>query len=146
MYLRSASIPGLLALSLSAATLRASSRALEEAFLRAEVPDHQRGGLQFPMISYVRPANSKPLKSSVESRLKTALTEFFTAPTNNQQTWKFSGELEKLLREGEPAVRVAAWEAFRDAPIHDAMKQDYDAKQVRFDKHLSPYTVKSVGT
>ena len=50
------------------------------------------------------------------------------------------------MRENEPAVRQAAWEAYRGAPIHDAAKQDFDAKQVRFDKHLSPYTVKTVGT
>jgi len=58
----------------------------------------------------------------------------------------FPEQLEKLLRENESAVRLAAWEAFRDAPIHEAVKQDYGSNQVRFDKYLSRYTVKTVGT
>ena len=86
------------------------------------------------------------LQASEETNLKKALTEFFTASTKQQQTWSFSDELEKFLRQDESVVRAVAWKAFREAPIHDALKQDYDAKQVRFEKHLSRYTVKTVGT
>lgn len=50
-----------------------------------------------------------------------------------------------MVRQNEPAVRLAAWEAFRDAPIHEATKQDYGSNQVRFEKYLSRYTVKTVG-
>jgi hypothetical protein len=99
-----------------------------------------------PTPSYVPPPITKPLSSRDDAKLKEALTAFFTAPTNQQATWKFSHSLNKLLRDNEPAVRRAAWEAYRAAPIHDALKQDFDAHQVRFDKYMSPYTVKTVGT
>jgi len=94
---------------------------------------------------YVPPPVTTPLKPADEAKLQKAFTDFFTAPTNRQAAWKFSSSLEKLLRNNEPAVRRVAWHAFRAAPIHDALKQDFDAHQVRFEKHLSPYTVKTVG-
>lgn len=87
----------------------------------------------------------QPLKPAEEAKLGKAFTEFFTAPTNKQAKWKFSGALERLLRANEPAVRRIAWAAYRGAPIHHAAREDFDAKQVRFEKHLSPYTVKTVG-
>jgi len=65
--------------------------------------------------------------------------------TNSLVNWKLPDHLQQLLRDDEPAARRAAWETFRSAPIHEAMKEDFDAKRVRFDKHLSPYTVKTVG-
>jgi pimeloyl-ACP methyl ester carboxylesterase len=86
------------------------------------------------------------LKPGEEVKLKKALTKFFTAPTNQQATWKFSGSMEKLLRANEPAVRRVAWEAYQAAPIHAAMKVDFETNLVRFEKYLSPYTVKTVGT
>jgi hypothetical protein len=92
------------------------------------------------------PPLAKPITPKDEAKLKQALTAFFTAPTNQQATWKFPGSLEKLLRDNELAVRRLAWESFRAAPIHDALRQDFGARQVRFEKHLSPYTVKTVGT
>ena len=95
---------------------------------------------------YTPPLVTQPLAASDEAKLKEALTAFFTAPPNQQATWEFDRSLETLLRDHEPAVRRAAWESFRTAPIHAALKQDFDAKQVRFDTHLSPYTVKTVGT
>lgn len=98
-----------------------------------------------PHTGCVSPPAAKPLSSKEEARLREALTGFFTAPTNLQATWTFPRSLEKLLRDHEPAVRRAAWECFRAAPIHDALRQDFEARQVRSDKHLSPYTVRTVG-
>lgn len=95
---------------------------------------------------YMPPKATKTLKPADEAKLNKALTAYFTAPTNKQATWKFSSSLNKLLRENETAVRHAAWEAYRAAPIHSELKTDFDARQVRFEKHLSPYTVKTVGT
>jgi pimeloyl-ACP methyl ester carboxylesterase len=91
------------------------------------------------------PIHAAPIKSGDEARFKRALTDYFVAPTNKQANWKFPGSLEKLLRENESAIRRIAWEAYQTAPIHEAQKQDFDARQVRFEKHLSPYTVKTVG-
>jgi len=99
-----------------------------------------------PQNKYLSPPVTKPLPSKDETKLKAALAAFFVAPTNQQATWKFASGLEKLLRDNEPAVRRAAWEAFRAAPIHAALRQDFDAHRVRFDTHHSPYTVKTVGT
>jgi pimeloyl-ACP methyl ester carboxylesterase len=87
----------------------------------------------------------KPINPSDEKKLKKAFTEFFAAPAEQQAKWKFSRSLEKLFLENEPAVRQAAWESFKAAPVHDSLKQDFDAKQVRFENYTSPYTVKFVG-
>jgi pimeloyl-ACP methyl ester carboxylesterase len=87
----------------------------------------------------------KPLNPSDEKKLKKAFAEFFAASAEKQAQWKFSRSLEKLLLENEPAVRQAAWESFKAAPVHDSFKQDFDAKQVRFENYTSPYTVKFVG-
>ena len=95
---------------------------------------------------YIPPPVTQPLSPKDQARLKEALTAFFTAPTNQQATWKFPGRLDKLLRNNEPAVRQAAWESFRAAPIHAALQQDFNARQVRSGTHLSPYTLRMVGT
>jgi pimeloyl-ACP methyl ester carboxylesterase len=87
----------------------------------------------------------RPLKPKDEKKLKKAFAEFFAAPAAKQDKWKFSSSLEKLLLENEPAVRQAAWEVFKTAPIHDALRTDFDAKAVRFENYTSPYTVKYVG-
>jgi pimeloyl-ACP methyl ester carboxylesterase len=87
----------------------------------------------------------RPLGAREERRLKTALTNYFDAPVAKQADWKFSGRLEKQLRQNEPAVRQAAWEVYRDAPIHGELAADYAAKRVRFEDYVSPYTVKYVG-
>jgi predicted esterase len=94
---------------------------------------------------YVPAPITRQLKTEDEAKLRQALAAFFVAPTDQQAAWRFPRRLERLLQENEPAVRRIAWEAFRAAPIHDRLKEDYDAHQVRFEKHLSPYTVKTVG-
>ena len=43
-------------------------------------------------------------------------------------------------------MREAAWKAYRNAPVHQASRQDYQAHLVRSGKDVSPYTVKTVGT
>jgi transglutaminase-like putative cysteine protease/pimeloyl-ACP methyl ester carboxylesterase len=95
---------------------------------------------------YASPPITHALKPKEEAQLKKSFTEFFLAPTNKQATWKFPGSLEKLLRGNEAAVRRAAWEAYRAAPLHQAQHDDFEMNQVRFEKYLSPYTVKEVGT
>jgi pimeloyl-ACP methyl ester carboxylesterase len=97
-------------------------------------------------VCYTPTPVAQTLKPRDEAKLKQALTDFFTAPTNKQAAWKFSGNLEKLLRANEHAVRRVAWEAYQAAPIHEAMRTDFDTNRVRFEKYLSPYTVKKVGT
>jgi pimeloyl-ACP methyl ester carboxylesterase len=81
-----------------------------------------------------------------DAKLRLALSDYFTAPPAQQATWKFPVSLEKMLVDHESAVRRSAWEVYKSAPIHDAMKEDFDAKHVRFDTYTSPYTVRQVGT
>jgi predicted esterase len=95
---------------------------------------------------YMPPRVSHELKPADAAKLGKALADYFAASTNQQAMWKFPRGLENLLRENETAVRHTAWEAYRSAPIHAELKSDFDARQVRFEKHLSPYTVKTVGT
>ena len=87
----------------------------------------------------------KQLKSRQQASLESALSAFFQAPLDRQATWTFPADLDTLLLDNEPAVRQAAWTAYRAAPTHGALKQDFDQHEVRFEQHLSPYTVKTVG-
>lgn len=99
-----------------------------------------------PPAFCVPPKAIKPLAFKDEAELKIALTAYFTAPADRQLKWKFPRALEKLLRDNEPAVRRVAWETFRGAPIHEAMKNDFDSNRVRFETHVSPYVIHTVGT
>jgi pimeloyl-ACP methyl ester carboxylesterase len=102
---------------------------------------------QFPSQACCEPAPvTDSLKPDDEAKLRQALLGFFTASPEGQAAWKFPSSLEGLLGEHEPAVRRAAWEVFKSAPIHEAMKEDFDAKEVRFEEYVSPYAVRKVGT
>lgn len=100
---------------------------------------------EMPKQSYTPPAVTA-LKAADEAKLNKALADYFAAPAKQQASWKFSGSFDALLRDNEPAVRRAAWEAYKAAPIHADAKADFDTNQVRFQEYLSPYVVKSVGT
>ena len=79
-----------------------------------------------------------------EAKLKAAATKFFvSSPAPDAE---FSPALNTLLLKNEPAVRHAVWEAFVNAPIHEALKKSFDENKVRSEDHVSPYTVKTVGT
>ncbi|HWY76996.1 MAG TPA: transglutaminase domain-containing protein [Verrucomicrobiae bacterium] len=99
-----------------------------------------------PSQACYAPTAEQPLKTEDETKLKQALTDYFTAPAARRADWKFSSNLERLLRNDEPAVRRIAWEAYQAAPIHESLKHDFDAKQVQFEKYLSPFTLKTVGS
>lgn len=99
-----------------------------------------------PQMCYAPPAVAKPLPPKAATTLKSVLTAFFNATTNQQAVWKFSASLEKLLRDNEPAVRRVAWEAFVAATNHGELRKSFDETKVRFQEHVSPYTVKTVGT
>jgi hypothetical protein len=98
------------------------------------------------MGHYVRPPVTMNLKSFELEALRKSVTEFFSASPEQQKDWKFSSSLDELLATNEPAVREETWDAYRSAPIHEDAKKDFDTNQVRFEKHLSAYTVKTVGT
>ncbi len=94
-------------------------------------------------------AASAGLKSKLsrgqETKLRAALDAYFAAPANQRADWKFAPALDKMLARDEATVRRIAWAAFCAAPVHGGLRTDFDAQQVRFEKCLSPYTVKTVG-
>ena len=79
-------------------------------------------------------------------RLNVALAAYFAAPVDKEAHWTFPGALDRLLLTDEPAVRAAAWVAYKNAPIHQELQQEFEARQVRNGPYLSPYTLKTVGT
>ncbi len=99
-----------------------------------------------PKRNYTPAPIKQELSAADAAALKEACAAYFTAPASEQASWKFKAGLDELLRDNEPAVRRAAWEAFRAAPIHEALKKDFEARQVCSEKLVSPYTVKTVGT
>ena len=92
------------------------------------------------------PIQDKPLGAKEEVKLKSAAAEYFTATEDKQVAWKFPRELSSLLAKNETAVRRVVWQAYVDAPIHDALKKSFDENKVRSEDKVSPYTVKTVGT
>jgi predicted esterase len=96
-----------------------------------------------PWKNLAPPAPVKPLPPKTEAALKTACADYFATLERKEKT--FAPALEKLLRQNPAAVRRLAWEAYKATPLHAVRKADFDDRQVRFDKHLSPYTVKTVG-
>ena len=94
---------------------------------------------------YTRNAKQELPKEQLALMEKAALGYFSASPAD-QAKWKFDGKLDELLATNEAAARQAAWKAYQAAPIHAEMKKDFDANQVRFKEHLSPYVVRKVGT
>jgi len=47
--------------------------------------------------------------------------------------------------DNEQAVRRAVWKAYQSAPIHAALKKDFDENQARYKEHVSPYKIREVG-
>ena len=92
------------------------------------------------------PVQMPPIGSKDGARLKAAVTEYFSAPKERRAWWKFPAALDALLLKNESAVRRAVWEAYASAPLHDALKRSFDEQTVRSAEHVSPYTVKTVGT
>lgn len=97
-------------------------------------------------MCYAPPTVRETLKPTDAAQLNKAVAGYFAATPARQEGWKFSGRLEKLLRNDEAAVREAVWKAYQNAPIHQSTRQDYDGHLVRSGKDVSPYTVKTVGT
>ena len=94
---------------------------------------------------YVSPAIDRPLKAGLGTELTKALSGYFSASADQQSKWRFPVRLEALLKDNEPAVRQAAWDAYRNAPIHEAARADFASNRVRSAEHVSPYTLKTVG-
>ncbi len=91
------------------------------------------------------PGAKRELAADEARQVEDAARAFFAAGAKERASWRFAPELDALLTRDEAAVRRAAWKAYQQAPIHDAVRKDFADNQVRFEKHLSPYTVRAVG-
>ncbi|MEQ8762849.1 MAG: hypothetical protein RL885_02910 [Planctomycetota bacterium] len=56
-----------------------------------------------------------------------------------------SAELDRLIETDEARVREIVWRSYREAPIHEELRADFEANRVRWKEHESPYTLKEVG-
>ena len=135
---------------------------------KKDVPEHaiyaasfQRTQTSFPLVwapkskdvsaenvtdRYTRFAGQKPgLTDKEREQVEKAALAYFSAPAEEQAKWKFDAKLDEKLAAHEDAVRAAVWKAYQIAPIHAALKKDFDEKQVRYKEHTSPFTVKEVG-
>jgi pimeloyl-ACP methyl ester carboxylesterase len=81
----------------------------------------------------------------VQPQLKAALTQYFNSSALRQAEWKFTEAMEKSLALDETTVRRVAWEAFLMSTNHGSLQKQFEDRQVRFEEHVSPYTVKTVG-
>ena len=82
---------------------------------------------------------SKPLSDAQKQRVREA------APAGFEGKAKDLPALDEILKQSPSAVRAILWREFAGTTKAKELKEDMDKKQVRNDKHLSPYTVKTVG-
>jgi predicted esterase len=119
----------------------ASFRKTKVTFPLIWAPDSKEVFAEDVTDHYARPGLSK----DQVDQIRKAARAFFAAPAAKQAGWRFDKKLDQLLAGHEAEVRRAVWEAYRAAPVHAALKKDFANHQVRYQKHLSPYTVKKVG-
>jgi hypothetical protein len=93
-----------------------------------------------------RPADKPGLSEEQRRQVEKSAREFFAADEAQRGKMELDANLDRWLQGHEEEVRRTAWEAYRAAPIHEALKKDFDAKQVRYQKYVSPYTVRRVGS
>jgi transglutaminase-like putative cysteine protease/predicted esterase len=113
---------------------------LEKPFKTAAEPQ-QFLDVEVPAEKTREPALSK----EQAERLGKAAQAFFSARAADQADWQFAPEFDQLLARHEEAVRRVVWQAYRAAPIHAALKQDFEKNRVRSPQRLSSYVVKKVG-
>ncbi len=99
-----------------------------------------------PQVCYQAPPVPLTAPPAQAATLQAALAGFFQLAPAAQASYAFPADLNALLQGNEPAVRRLAWEAFQNSPNHGSLRQDFADNKVRFEDHLSPYTVKTVGT
>ena len=93
---------------------------------------------------YAKPPKAGPSAEQLQQAEKAARA-YFAATAEERGKWKFDAGLDRLLNGNEQALRWLVWKAYQAAPVHAEARKDFEQKQVRFEKHLSPYTVKKVG-
>ena len=104
------------------------------------------GALFLNVFCWAALAQETPIQPDVAAKLQNELTTYFAATPEMRAAQKFAPASEKLLLENENAVRQMAWRAYQNSQSNSEARRDYEAHQVRFDKYLSAYTLKAVGS
>ncbi len=91
------------------------------------------------------PAEAPALTSAQHKQAEDAARSFFATRPAERVDSKSDAALDRLLLHHEAELRRIVWEAYRSAPIHAEAKRDFDENRVRYEKYVSPYTVKKVG-
>ena len=100
--------------------------------------------MTFTLPRYVSPPVTTPLAPKLAAQIESAATQYFAATPSQRAKWKFPGALDKALRANDPAVRAAAWNAYKKS-VAPALQADFAKNQVRSGEYLSPYLIKTVG-
>jgi hypothetical protein len=95
---------------------------------------------------YTQAVGARPgLTDQEREQVEKAALAYFSAPADRRAAMLKDSPLDALLARDEERVRQAVWSAYKATPIHADLKEDLDAKQVRFENHTSPYVVRDVG-
>lgn len=82
---------------------------------------------------------SKPLSEAEKKTVRETASALFEGKTRDNSV------VDGLLKQNPSAVRALLWEEFSKTPKAKELKEDMEKKEVHSDKHVSPYTVKTVG-
>ena len=95
----------------------------------------------------IDPSSPNPTSDELTQGLDEQIDLYFAADTSrNAPAFQFSSAAQKAYAAKPAAMRQRIWQRYlRSAFVRSRFKDDYDAKQVQFNEHLSPYTVKEVG-
>jgi len=72
--------------------------------------------------------------------------EFFAANEDQRSEWKFSEEANEAYRQHAALLREKIWKTYLESPTGQRFKEDFENNRVKFQEHVSPYTVKEVGS
>ena len=70
---------------------------------------------------------------------------YFEASPEERSTIKFDPKVVVELSGDTSAIRAGIWAVFREGPLTEQLKSDFDANQAVNGEHVSPYTIKTVG-
>ena len=101
--------------------------------------------LTMPEFHRVQPDLAQ-LNAEQIAQLQAFANAVFAADENSRATMKATPELDRLLAENPAQVRAVVWQAYLEwARSTELAKADFDANQVTFNDHKSPYVVREVG-
>lgn len=95
----------------------------------------------------IDPDSQDPASDELSSELDQQIDLYFAADTTRSApAFQFSAAAQKAYAANPAAMRNRIWQRYlRSGFVRSHFKSDFDANQVQFNEHLSPYTVKEVG-